>query len=363
MEHRGYFTNGPGREHDILGCSHCRRQLRVTPPKGAERVTLPRCSRCDSTICPDCAKRMAETLKCIPFEEHLERIERKGELLRRVLGALALVALVLAPTPAPADSLIRPVSVTTARPSCTEARRGTEWTVFGGGGVADSTSVCQKNASNVYSWVALDSTPGSGSSWGTITGTLSSQTDLQSALDAKSATSHNHAGTYEPAGTVTTHEGAADPHTGYQRESEKAAASGYASLDTNTRVPTAQLGTGSATSSTYLRGDGSWATVTASGVPNMVAATVDFGSGGADTAAVALTGQAWVTASSSITCTPTMFATTDRTDGEEDALVEGLACSVSARSVGTGFTVSCLPDSDTPNDVAVGKFLIHCSGL
>ena len=38
-----------------------------------------------------------------------------------------------------------------------------------------------------------------GASWGSITGTLSSQTDLQTALDGKSATSHNHSGSYEPA--------------------------------------------------------------------------------------------------------------------------------------------------------------------
>ncbi|UCG88387.1 MAG: hypothetical protein JSW71_07550, partial [Gemmatimonadota bacterium] len=35
---------------------------------------------------------------------------------------------------------------------------------------------------------------------------------------------------------VGTHEGEADPHTGYQKESEKGAASGYASLDGSTKV-------------------------------------------------------------------------------------------------------------------------------
>lgn len=41
--------------------------------------------------------------------------------------------------------------------------------------------------------------PGSGgsSAWGDITGTLSSQTDLQTALDGKSASSHNHDAAYE----------------------------------------------------------------------------------------------------------------------------------------------------------------------
>lgn len=43
------------------------------------------------------------------------------------------------------------------------------------------------------------------------------------------------------ASAVSAHEGAADPHIGYQKESEKGAASGYASLDGTTKVPIAQL--------------------------------------------------------------------------------------------------------------------------
>jgi hypothetical protein len=45
----------------------------------------------------------------------------------------------------------------------------------------------------------------------------------------------------EAAGAVSTHEAAADPHTGYQKESEKGAVSGYASLDGTGKVPAAQL--------------------------------------------------------------------------------------------------------------------------
>lgn len=89
-------------------------------------------------------------------------------------------------------------------------------------------------------------------------------TATQTALEGKSATSHNHDASYEVAGAVSTHVAAPDPHTQYQRETEKAAANGYASLDGNTRVPTAQLGTGTADSTVFLRGDGTWATPTAS---------------------------------------------------------------------------------------------------
>jgi len=57
---------------------------------------------------------------------------------------------------------------------------------------------------------------------------------------AYSAIGHNHSGIYDPAGTaasaVTSHEGASDPHTGYQKESEKGAASGYASLNASSLV-------------------------------------------------------------------------------------------------------------------------------
>ena len=44
----------------------------------------------------------------------------------------------------------------------------------------------------------LDAITSGATVWGDISGTLANQTDLQSALDGKSATSHNHTGTYEP---------------------------------------------------------------------------------------------------------------------------------------------------------------------
>lgn len=91
-----------------------------------------------------------------------------------------------------------------------------------------------------------------GVGWGAISGTLSDQTDLQSALNGKSASGHNHDASYEALGAVATHAGAADPHTGYQRESEKDANSGYAGLDGSgnigsDRVATASIEAGAVT--------------------------------------------------------------------------------------------------------------------
>lgn len=59
-------------------------------------------------------------------------------------------------------------------------------------------------------------------------------------------------GLYEALGAVSTHAAASDPHTGYQREVEKAAANGYASLDASTKVPYAQLPTGTAASTVAI---------------------------------------------------------------------------------------------------------------
>jgi hypothetical protein len=62
---------------------------------------------------------------------------------------------------------------------------------------------------------------------------------------------------------VSDHAAAADPHAGYQKESEKGAASGYVDLDATTKVPTAELGTGTPNAGNFLRGDRSWAAPTA----------------------------------------------------------------------------------------------------
>ena len=122
---------------------------------------------------------------------------------------------------------------------------------------------------------------------------------------------------------------------------------------------------------------------------NFVAVTVDFGSGGNDMVTTTITGQTWVTISSTIICVPTMMSTADRVDGAEDALIEGLRAAVSNRVAGTGFDVTIITDGDITymhqpgmgavgaatntsmhriskaqdvEDLAFGAFLIHCTG-
>lgn len=52
--------------------------------------------------------------------------------------------------------------------------------------------------------------------------------------------------------------------TGAEQTTNKGVANGYASLNSSTRVPTAQLASGTADATTYLRGDSTWATAVTS---------------------------------------------------------------------------------------------------
>jgi len=82
---------------------------------------------------------------------------------------------------------------------------------------------------------------------------------------AQYATADGARGNFEASGAVATHAAAADPHTGYQKESEKGAANGYASLNGSTVVPPAQLGSGSGGATKFLREDSTFQTVSGGG--------------------------------------------------------------------------------------------------
>jgi hypothetical protein len=103
------------------------------------------------------------------------------------------------------------------------------------GSLPEGSWFIESNTSNIYeyrdsSWVYRYNLVGQGSaSWGAITGTLSAQTDLIGALNVKESTAN------------------------------KGVASGYAPLDTNSKVPTVNLGGSGASGSNYLRGDQTWA--------------------------------------------------------------------------------------------------------
>ena len=69
----------------------------------------------------------------------------------------------------------------------------------------------------------------------------------------------------EVATAVSTHAGESDPHTVYQLESQKGQANGYASLGADGLVPQDQLGSGTQDGTRFLRDDGTWADINEGG--------------------------------------------------------------------------------------------------
>ena len=109
---------------------------------------------------------------------------------------------------------------------------------------------------------------------GTQTGDLhpdyETSAEAQAKVDTHAAAADPHPvyeTSAEAAAKVTAHEGAADPHAGYQKESEKGAASGYAGLDAGSKVPVAQLGSGTPDGTKFLRDDQTYQTPPGGGSP------------------------------------------------------------------------------------------------
>lgn len=158
----------------------------------------------------------------------------------------------------------------------------------GGGGVTDATYLVGAAHAGLSAEIVVGATPG-----GELGGTWASPTVDSSHSGSTHAATQSAAET-TASGALSTHAGAADPHTGYrlesadhshastglqagqvahsaltglttgddhtqyQKESEKGVASGYASLDSGVLVPVAQLGSGTPTGLKFLRDDRTW---------------------------------------------------------------------------------------------------------
>lgn len=181
---------------------------------------------------------------------------------------------------------------------------------------------------------AIDCTVGSGTAtvtisggdaaaWGAITGTLSDQTDLQTALDAK-----------EPAdAAIQAHIVSAHAPANAQKNSDITKAEIEAVL------------TGEISSHSHAGGSGA----------ETATVSVDFGSALSSLATVTVTGETWVTASSRIVCQP---QATDA-DGQtvENYLVTPFHPTVSALVEGDGFDLTVLNPTS-----AAGVFRFSCTG-
>lgn len=97
--------------------------------------------------------------------------------------------------------------------------------------------------------IAVGTTPGGelGNTWASPTVDASHSGSTHAATQAAAEATAS--------GALTTHAGAADPHTGYQKESEKDAANGYAGLSASSLVADAQIPLTNGAPSTQAMGD------------------------------------------------------------------------------------------------------------
>lgn len=141
----------------------------------------------------------------------------------------------------------------TGTPSGLFLRDDGTWQVAGGGSTPTGTGWRHVTAGVED---AAASTPTAGD-----TGAEPANANIQTHVTG-TGSPHTAAGVgAEAAGAVAAHAGAADPHSVYQKESERAAANGYASLDAGALVPVAQLATGTPDGTKFLRDDRTWQAV------------------------------------------------------------------------------------------------------
>lgn len=110
---------------------------------------------------------------------------------------------------------------------------------------------------------------------------------------------------------------------------------------------------------TLVGGVPDWVTPT-SGSTNTAEVEVDFGSyPGSSIITQTVTGVTWVTSTSIITCGLTMMATSTRSEGAEDPIIEQMTIAVHSRNdFADTFQVTMAPAMGN----ALGKYLIHCIG-
>jgi hypothetical protein len=120
----------------------------------------------------------------------------------------------------------------------------------------------------------------------------------------------------------------------------------------------ADLSVGAIVNGTFLKRSGATIIGAAVPTPNFGTATLDFGSTFTDSATVAVTGQTWVTASSSIQAWFQDDSTVDSTADEHEHMALACALVVTSRVAGTGFTINAYSEGG----FGKGQFTVHWEG-
>jgi hypothetical protein len=171
--------------------------------------------------------------------------DARGDLRYEALGAVATHAAALdphpvyltaaeAPQPASTTPVVTDGTAAAVGTGTTYARNdhrhsvtfGTPIALGGANSAGTASSIARSDHVHVYPTAA------------NVGAAAASHSHVEGDLPATLATDT------EVATAVSNHAAAADPHTGYQKETERAVANGYASLDATVKVPIAQIPTG-----------------------------------------------------------------------------------------------------------------------